>query len=65
MDLGHMIEKYEKLVRKNGNIIFLQGKYFQKTVQPVAKNLKPRENIGPPLVSEANCYALLATQTLF
>ena len=41
MDLGHnlnLIEKYEKLVRKNGDIIFLQGKYFQKTVQPVAKN---------------------------
>jgi len=41
MDLGHnlnLIEKYEKLVRKNGDMIFLQGKYFQKTVQPVAKN---------------------------
>jgi len=40
VDLGHnlnLIEKYEKLVRKNGDIIFLQGKYFQKTVQPVAK----------------------------
>ena len=50
MDLGHMIEKYEKLVRKNGNIIFLQGKYFQKTVQPVAKiNIwNQRENTAPP-----------------
>lgn len=41
MDLGHNLnlrEKYEKLVRKNGDIIFLQVKYFQKTVQPVAKN---------------------------
>jgi len=36
MDLGHnlnLTEKYEKLVRKNGDIIFLQGKQW--------------ENIGP------------------
>jgi len=41
VDLGHNLnlrEKYEKLVRKNGDIIFLQVKYFQNTVQPIAEN---------------------------
>jgi len=41
MDLGHNLnlrKNYEKIVEKNGDIIFLQVKYFQKAVQPVAKN---------------------------
>jgi len=45
-------EKYEKLERKNGDIIFLQVKYFQKTVQPIAKKLTFETNgktLAPPL----------------